>query len=737
MTRRGLHLAAEAAVSPCSSHVTALLQGSRAHGDAHLLLVDEIEGSPDPFRFSSVISALSKSESPRDASSVLSLFRRMLGAGHPPSCFAFPSVLKACATLRSFLAGLQVHALASACGCASEDPFVQTSLVHMYLRCGRPADARRVFERMTSPSVVSWSALIGGYARAGCAAEAASTLDRMLASGTKPNRATWNGMIAGFSSSGLSLESVRALRRMHSEDLGPDGTSFSSVLPAVAELGDGLAGMQAHAYTIKLGLAAADDCVATALVAMYGKCRLADEMMRAFDDGTSLGEETDVGSCNALVSGLSLNNRADEALRRFREFQRRGVRLNVVSWTSIVACCAQNGEDAPALRLFGEMQTAGVSPNSVTISCLLPACANIAALRPGKSVHAFSLRHAMIDVVHVRSALVDMYAKCGRIEDARLVFEQASFRNVVSWNAMLGGYAMHGMAGDAIELFDEMRSRGQKPDAITFTCLLAACSQAGLTRQGLDYFHAMPEIYGVPRRTEHYACVVSLLGRAGKTKRAYALIRGMPLRPDACVWGALLGACKLHGDVALGEIAARALFKLEPGNVGNYVLLSQIYYAAGGMQAAGDEVRERMKATGLRKNPGCSWIELKDGVHALLAGERSHPQMARILERLRGLGAEMWRLGHRPSTELVLQDVEEQDKEHILCGHSEKLAVALGLLSTPPGTPIRVIKNLRICADCHAAIKLISFLEKRQILVRDTNRFHHFSLGGCSCGDYW
>lgn len=697
-----------------------------------VLMLDDIK-DPDPLCFSNLISALSKSASINDASSALALFRRMLRSGLPPDRFVLPSVLKACAALQSELAGPQVHALASVSGCAA-DSFVQTSLVHLYLRCDRMQDAQRVFERMTNQSVVSWSAMVGGYARSGCVREAMRTFDLMRASGVEPNCVTWNGLIAGFSTSGLTRESARAMRRMHSEGFRPDGSTVSSVLPAMADLEDVLAGMQAHAYIIKCGLES-DDCVVTALVAMYGKCRLVEEMVRAFD---GIGRKMEVGACNALVSGLSHNNRAEEALRSFREFRDRGVKLNVISWTSIVACCSQNGEDIEALDLFGEMQAVGVRPNSVTVSCVLPACANIAALAHGRSIHSFSIRNGMSEGAYVCSSLVDMYAKCGRIVEARRVFEAAapSSRNVVSWNAMLGGYAIHGKAREAVELFDLMQKRGQKPDSVTFTCLLAACSQAGMMEQGRRYFETMSEDHGIPPRMEHYACMVSLLGRAGRLKRAYALIQKMPQEPDACVWGALLGGCRLHGDVAMGEIAARKLLELEPGNVGNYILLSNIY-AAKGMRGDVDRVRAMMRAMGLKKNPGCSWIELKNRLHTLLAGDQSHPQIIQILERLEKLGVEMRKLGHQSSTDLVLQDVEEQEKEHILCGHSEKLAVALGLLSTPPGTPLRVIKNLRICGDCHAVIKFISRFERREIFVRDTNRFHHFEDGECSCGDYW
>uniref|UniRef100_A0A1D1Z4J2 Pentatricopeptide repeat-containing protein At1g20230 n=1 Tax=Anthurium amnicola TaxID=1678845 RepID=A0A1D1Z4J2_9ARAE len=717
--------------TPLATKLLSSYSGLRHFSDAALLL-DGVQDL-DPFCFSTLISALSKSTSGNHASSALALFRRMLRCGLQPDAFVLPSVLKACAGLPSALAGQKVHALALASGCAG-DPFVQTSLLHMYLTCDRTSDAQRVFDVMSNRGVVSWSAMVGGYARSGCVGEALQLFDRMCASGVEPNAVTWNGMIAGFGANGFSRESASVLRAMHAQGFRPDGSSVSSALPAIGDLEDAVAGMQVHAYALKCGLES-DACVPSALVGMYGKCGLVEDMVRVLDD---TGGRMEVGSCNALVAGLSHNNRVDDALGLFRELEGGGVvELNVISWTSIIACCSQNGRDMEALELFRGMQKAGLKPNSVTIPCVLPACSNVAALMHGKSCHGFSVRSRISDDVYVGTSVVDMYAKCGRLRDARCVFDAMPCRNIVSWNAMLGGYAMHGKAGDAAQLFDLMQEGGQQcPDAITFTCLLAACGQAGLTEQGLHYFGVMAGRHQIAPRMEHYACVVSLLGRAGKLGQAHAMVRDMPHEPDACVWGALLGACRVHGDVVLGEVAAAKLFELEPGNVGNYVLLSNIY-AAKGMYAGVDRVRDTMKAMGLKKNPGYSWIEVGNKLHTLLAGDKSHPQMAEILERMQGWSTEMWKLGYLPSTHLVLQDVEDQDKEHILCGHSERLAVALGLLNTSPGTTLRVIKNLRICGDCHSVIKFVSRLEAREILVRDTNRFHHFKDGVCSCGDYW
>ncbi|CAD5170545.1 unnamed protein product [Musa acuminata subsp. malaccensis] len=682
---------------------------------------------PDPFSFSVLISALVRS---RHFSLALSLLPSMLSLRLAPDPFVIPAALKACAALPSIALGRQLHSLSLVAG-ISGDPFVASALVHMYLKCGAMADAHVVFDRMAEKSIVTWSAMIAGYATYGHVDEALRMLERMRSSGTEPNPITWNGMIVGFNRSGRPYDTVLLMRRMHSEGFEMDAVGISSTLSAVGDMEDVVIGSQIHGYVTKTGLGA-DSSVVSALVDMHGKSGRPEEMVRVFDEAG----QRDVGSCNALVAGLSRNGRVDDALKAFSNFEAQGVELNVVSWTSIVACCSQNGKDMEALEFFREMQIVGVEPNAVTIPCLLPACANIAALMHGKSAHSFALRKGILADVFVGSALADMYAKCGRIRDARVVFDAMPSRNVASWNAMIGGYAMHGKAKDAIELFLLMKRSRRKPDHITFTCVLSACGQAGLTEAGERYFGEMQEEHGITARMEHYACMVSLLGRAGRLDEAYGLIRKMQLEPDGCVWGALLSSCRIHNNVELAEIAAEKLFQLEPGNAGSYVLLSNIY-AAKGMLEGVDRMRDVMKNMGVRKDPGCSWIEIKNKVHMLLAGDKSHPQMSQIAERLEKLSVEMKRLGYLPSTDFVLQDVEEQDKEQILCGHSEKLAVALGLISTPTGTTLRVIKNLRICGDCHAAIKFISSFEGREILVRDTNRFHHFKDGSCSCGDYW
>lgn len=654
----------------------------------------------------------------------------MLSRGLAPDTHVLPSVIKACASTTALRVGKIVHGIACVCGFSS-DSVIQSSLVLMYLKCDQVKHARRVFDEMPFKDVVSCSALLAGYARKGCVEEAIGLLFQMEKLSVEPNLVSWNGLIAGFSRSGHCNDAAFVFQKMHLEGFKPDGTTIASVLPAVGELEKLNTGIQIHGYVVKQGLEQ-DICVVSALIDMYGKCGCELEMLKVLKEM----DQMDTGACNALITGLSRNGSVEKALELFRQFKEQGVILNVISWTSVIAGCSQNGKDMEALELFREMQNAGVKPNSITIPCLLPACGNIAALIHGKAVHCFSFRSEISNNVYVGSSLIDMYAKCGRIHMSRLCFDKMPVKNLVCWNAIMGGYAMHGKAKEAIDLFHSLLTSGLKPDFISFTCVLAACSQGGLTDEGWHFFDSMSRDHEIEARMEHYACMVTLLGRAGKLDEAYNMIKQMPFEPDACIWGALLSSCRVHNNVHLGEVAAKKLIELEPSNPGNYVLLSNIY-ASKGMWTGVDTVRNMMKSKGLKKNPGCSWIQVKNKMYMLLAGDKSHPQMTQIIEKLNELSMEMKKSGYFPSVDFVLQDVEEQDKEQILCGHSEKLAVVFGLLNTPPRSPLQVIKNLRICGDCHAVIKFISKLEGRSIFVRDTNRFHHFENGVCSCGDYW
>ena len=338
--------------------------------------------------------------------------------------------------------------------------------------------------------------------------------------------------------------------------------------------------------------------------------------------------------------------------------------------------------------------------------------------------------------VCVGTSIIDMYCKCGRVEMAKKTFDRMKEKNVKSWTAMVAGYGMHGRAKEALDIFYKMVRAGVKPNYITFVSVLAACSHAGLVEEGWHWFNAMKHKYDIEPGIEHYGCMVDLFGRAGCLNEAYNLIKRMKMKPDFVVWGSLLGACRIHKNVDLGEIAAQKLFELDPDNCGYYVLLSNLY-ADAGRWADVERMRMLMKNRQLVKPPGFSLVELKGRVHVFLVGDKEHPHHEMIYKYLEKLTLELQKIGYVPNMTSVLHDVDEEEKEIILRVHSEKLAVAFGVMNSAPGTTINIIKNLRVCGDCHTVIKLISKLVHRDFVVRDSKRFHHFKDGVCSCGDYW
>ncbi|XP_058072283.1 pentatricopeptide repeat-containing protein At4g02750-like isoform X2 [Magnolia sinica] len=444
----------------------------------------------------------------------------------------------------------------------------------------------------------------------------------------------------------------------------------------------------------------------------------------------------DVSSWNALIAGYMKYGEISVAEELFGGIHRR----NIVSWTAMISGYTQNGLVDRALDMFEEMRrdSSEVKPNWVTIMSVLPACAHSAALERGKRIHNYASSIGLDSNPSVQTALIAMYAKCGSLVDARCCFERMleNEKGLITWNTMITAYASHGRGLEAITTFEDMIRARLQPDHITFTGLLSACSHSGMVNQGLKYFNLMSNVYSVEPRVEHYACIVDLLGRAGYLAEAKEIIDQMSIEASPSIWGALLSACRTHGNLEIAEIAARMLFILEPENTGNYVLLSNMYAEVGKWEEV-NNLRALLKDQGLNKSPGCSWIEINGKGHVFLGGDKSHPQAREIYMLLEALPKQIKAAGYVPDTSFVLHDVSEEEKECNLATHSEKLAIAFGLLNTDPGTVLRVTKNLRICGDCHTATKFISRIYGREIVVRDVNRFHHFKDGSCSCGDYW
>eukprot|EP01018_Ginkgo_biloba_P030288 Gb_21435 [translate_table: standard] len=691
----------------------------------------------------------------------LELYHQMQRSGIEPDNFTFPLVLKACAGLSALEDGKEIHYHIVRCGLES-DVSVGNSLVAMYVRCGSIDAARQVFNKISERNVISWNAMITGYVQIGYANEGLKLFHQMQLVDVIPNSVTmmsvlpacglsaalqqgkwihayivrhgfesdiyvgtalidmyakcgcidiarqmfdkiskrdvvsWNAMIAGYVQNGYANEALMLFHQMQLAKVTPNSVTMVSVLPAYARLSDLHQGKLIHDYIIKSGFES-DVSVVTSLVAMYAKCG-------------------SIGIAQELFDKMPTRD--------------------VVSWNAMIMGCAQNGHADKAITLFCHMQVADVTPNLVTMVSVLPACAQLAALQHGKQIHAHITRDGCESDVSVENSLIAMYAKCGKIKMARQLFDKMPQRDVVSWSVMIAGYGLHGHGKDALSLFTRMQQLGLKPNHVTFVGILSACSHAGLVDEGWQYFNCMSKDYCITPKVEHYTCMVDLLGRAGHLDEAHDFIKKIPVEPDAGVWGALLGACRIHSNFELGESVLERLIELEPENAGNYVLLSNIYAAAERWDEVA-KVRKMLKDKGVKKSPGCSWIEIENMVHAFLVRDRSHPQGEKIYAMLENLAGEMKEAGYMPNTSFVLHDVEDEEKEYILCSHSERMAIAFGLINTSPGTSIRIIKNLRVCGDCHSATKFISKIANREIIVRDANRFHYFRDGLCSCGDYW
>ncbi|KAF9604713.1 hypothetical protein IFM89_009149 [Coptis chinensis] len=455
------------------------------------------------------------------------------------------------------------------------------------------------------------------------------------------------------------------------------------------------------------------------------------EVMEAFEVFEKMGERNEV-SWNSMIGGLVRFGYFDKAWRLFYEMPRR----NLVTWVVMISGCAQNGRGRESLGLFREMQLLDLEFNSAILVSVLSACSQLGALVIGNWVHCYIRKNCVkIDCI-LSAALIDMYAKCGSVDLAMQVFRSSKEKNVSTYTTMISGLALNGRSEESLSLFEEMIIEGVDPDRVSYMAVLCACSHNGWVEKGFHYFNLMLDLHGITPELDHYACIVDLLGRAGLLEEAERFISIMPIEPDNVIWGSLLNACRIHGNVELGERVGSLLIESDRGHDGRYVLLSNIYAES----RKGDEAEEIQKAMRRRKVkrvPGCSSIEVNGVVHEFVAGDTSHDRIDETCVVWEEVSREIRKHGYTPGTRGVVFDVEEEEKEAVVGYHSEKLAISFGLISTSPGSTLHIVKNIRICGDCHSAFKLVSMVFKRKIVVRDRKRFHHFESGSCSCMDYW
>ncbi|GAB4845290.1 hypothetical protein Ancab_038699 [Ancistrocladus abbreviatus] len=657
------------------------------------------------------------------------------------------------------------------------DLFSWNLMINGYVQYRNLFAARTLFEEMPKRDIVSWNTMLSGYARKGYVDEARELFDRM----PNKNSISWNGLLAAYVQNGRieeawklfemkeewELESwnclmggfVKKKRIVEARDLFDkmperDVVSWNTMISGYAQNGDLSEAQRLFDETPRR-----DVFTWTSMVSGYVQNGMLHEARRVFDEmpeknavswnsmiagyvqckNMDLAREffeampcQNVGSWNAMITGYVQTGDIAHARSLFD----RMTHHDCISWSAMIAGYAQTGHSEEALLLFVEMKRNGEMLNKSIVTCVLSTCADIGILELGKQVHGHLLKAGYETGTYVGNALVAMYCKCGSIDEANGVFGSLVEKDLVSWNTMITGYARHGFGEEALEVFESLTNAGARPDDVTMVGVLAACSHNGLVDRGRKYFYAMYPDYGIVPNARHYTCMIDLLGRAGQLDEAANLVKNIPFEPDPATWGAMLGASRIHGNTKLGEKAAEILFEREPDNSGMYILLSNLYAAAGRWDDV-HMMRLKMRDKGVKKVPGYSWVEVQNKIHAFSAGDSSHPDKDRIYAFLEEMDLRIKQEGYVSSTKVVLHDVDEEEKEHTLKYHSEKLAVAFAILTIPPSIPIRIMKNLRVCQDCHTAIKHISKLVGRLIILRDPNRFHHFKEGSCSCGDYW
>lgn len=544
--------------------------------------------------------------------------------------------------------------------------------------------------------------------------------------------------MGSFARHGMHQSGLRLFVEMRREGVRVDDVAMVCLFNACARLGNVEIGVQGHGIMVKVGLSSSVKAC-NAVMDMYVKCGQLSMAKRVFEEM----EERSVVSWTVILDGVVKWEGVGSGRVVFDTMPER----NEVSWTIMIAGYVSVGLVHDGFSLLQEMVfVCGLGLSYVTLCTFLSACAQSGDVVMGRWVHAYAFKTmgSGIDIM-VGTALVDMYAKCGRVDTALKVFQHMKYRNVVTWNALLSGMAMHGRGRVILKMFPQMLKEA-KPDDLTFTALLSACSHSGLVEQGRHYFQNLEALYGVTPKIEHYACMVDLLGRAGHLEEAEILIKRMPMPPNEVVLGSLIGSCSVHGKLQLGERLLQEMVQMDPHNTEYHVLLSNMY-ALGGNQDRANLMRQILKDRGIRKVPGISSIYVGGQVYQFSAGDKSHPRTMEIYMKLDEMIQRLRLAGYVPNfASQVFPGFDNRDdcdaakleeiEQALLC-HSEKLAVCFGLISTRAGSPLHIFKNLRICKDCHSAMKLVSHVYNRGIVIRDRNRFHCFKKGSCSCSDFW
>lgn len=674
---------------------------------------------------------------------------------------SYECLLETCGNLKSLSDGRYFHERLGRTA-KNSSGFLQNCVLRMYCDCGSLGDAQRLFDEMIERNLVSWGKIISAYAQAGFLSKSFWLFRDMLESGVKPDlliytgllkylknpsyleagkqlhshvirgglssnlsvntaisnmyvkcgwlegakllfdqmadkdSIAWTGLMVGYTQAEKPKDALSLFANMVMEGVELDDFVFSIVLKACAGLEDLKLGKQIHAYIVKLGLES-NVSAGTPLVDFYVKCDILDSACRAFE---RISEPNDV-SWSAMICGFCQNDKFEEAVKIFKSLRSEGPVLNPFIYTN-----------------------------------LFQACSALADFSLGAQAHADAIKGGLVSYLYGESALVTMYSKCGRLDYATEAFESIDAPDTVAWTAIISGNAYHGNASEALRLFGRMQNCGARPNAVTLIAVLTACSHSGLVSEAKHHMKVMRSEYGVHPTIDHYNCMIDVYSRAGLLKEAFELIKNMPFDPDKTSWKCLVGGCWTYKNLELGEIGAENLLQLDQEDTAGYVLLFNLYTSCEKWEEAA-HIRKLMTERNMRKELSCSWITVKGKVHRFVVGDKHHPQTGEIYSKLEEFNHSTNNNGSDILSEEDVSLCSLPERKAYALDHSERLAIAFGLISTPTNAPIVIFKNLRACKDCHDFAKHVSTITGREIIVRDACRFHHFQSGECSCNDYW
>ncbi|XP_018715130.2 pentatricopeptide repeat-containing protein At5g13270, chloroplastic [Eucalyptus grandis] len=640
--------------------------------------------------------------------------------------------------------------------------FLEDCALQMYCDCGSLSEARRLFDKMPERSSFAWGTMMSAYAQSGVLDKAFQLFSLLIDSGVGPKFSVytsllrslmdsscleigrqmhshlirtgsgsnasvgtaicnmyvkcgwlegarivfdqmaekkvvaWTALMVGCTEANKQNDVLPLFMKMVEEGVELDEFAFSIVLKACAWLEDLRVGRQIHGYIVKLGLES-EVSVGTPLVDLYVKCTCFESALLAFQ---KIDNPNDV-SWSTLISGYSQSGRVEECLKTYKSLRVRDGSLNPFIYTSI-----------------------------------FQACSMLADINSGAQAHADAIKRGLISPLYGESALITMYSKCGNMDYASRVFKSISEPDTIAWTAIIAGYAYHGIASEALRYFRKMQDSGARPNGVTLVAVLTACSHSSLITEAKGYLKSMNSEYGVAPTVDHFNCMIDVYSRAGLLQEAFELINSMNFEPDAMSWKCLLAGCWNHRNLELGRIASENLLRLNPDDTAGYILLFNLCVSHEKWEEAA-RIRKKMMEKKLRKEVSCSWITVKGKWHRFIVGDRHHPQTEEIYAKLKEIDFLDSNSGDR--SQLTEEDASciLPERRQQLLEHSERLAIAFGLLSSPRNSPVLIFKNLRACRDCHDFAKHVSTVTEREIVIRDSSRFHHFKLGQCSCCDYW